>query len=74
MLLVRQAVREGWPVAEHVARAVIDDICEVALGANPRHSIAAVRVIVAMVADNQQVEHGLPRESWPTDVRRDALG
>lgn len=70
LLMVRQAIREGWPVPEAVRLAVIDDVCDVALAGDPRRAIAAVRVILAMEDDNQHAEQRWASEQWPAHAPR----
>ena len=58
MLLVRQAIREGWPVAPEVRSAVVSDISLIAReeGAERRRVVAAIRVLLAAAKSNRKLE------------------
>jgi hypothetical protein len=57
MLMVRQAIREGWPVHPEVKSAVVSDISLIALeGAERRRVLAAIRVLLAMAESNRKLE------------------
>lgn len=64
MLLVRQAIREDWPVAQPVRNAVVRDLTEVALSSDlssDRYLVAAVKVFIAMEGANQDAEFAARR-------------
>jgi hypothetical protein len=52
--LVRQAIREGWPILPWVGDAIVRDVLAVLddPAARPRMEIAAIRTLIAMEADN----------------------
>jgi hypothetical protein len=53
--MLRQAIRENWPAPLPVCAAALRDVVDVALTSdNPRRMVAAVRVVIAMEADNQK--------------------
>lgn len=58
MLMVRQAIREGWSVPPEVKSAVVSDLSLIALeeGAERRRVVAAVRVLLAMAKSNRRLE------------------
>ena len=54
LLLIRRAVREGWPTPPAVCDAIIRDVVTAALEAEkPRLTLAAVRVCIDVVKDQQ---------------------
>jgi hypothetical protein len=54
MLLIRQAIREGWDTPQPVRDAIVNEILPAALDpVRPRMTLAAVRVAIDMVKDNQ---------------------
>jgi hypothetical protein len=69
LLLIRQAIREGWETPPDVGAAIIRDVVSSALDAKkPRLSLAAVRVCIDAVKD----QHGgfdafrrRQRRQWP---------
>ena len=72
LLLVRQAIREGWPVSQPVMDAVVRDVVNKALApedADPRQFIAAVKVVIAMEGANQAAEFAARKEArlWNTN-------
>lgn len=59
LLLVRRAIREGWPTPQPVRDAVVRDVTDVALlevPESPRRFLAAVKVCTAMEGANQDAE------------------
>lgn len=52
LLLVRKAIRLGWPVPARVRQAVVEDVCDAAMGDDLRRSLAAVRVLLDCEDDN----------------------
>ena len=54
LLLVRQAIREGWNTPKPVCDAIIRDVVIAALDAQkPRLTLAAIRTAIDMVKDQQ---------------------
>ena len=54
LLLIRQAIREGWPTSPEVGAAIIDQVVRSALRAkDARLSIAACRVLIDAMKDAQ---------------------
>lgn len=54
LLLIRRAVREGWATPPAVCDAIIRDVVASALHVQkPRLTLAAVRVVIDMVKDQQ---------------------
>ena len=54
LLLIRQAIREDWPVPEDVRRAIIEELFQEVDtdSSDVLRFVAIVRVILAMVKDN----------------------
>ena len=54
LLLVRQAIREGWDTPQHVRDAIVRDVVISSLNAQrPRLTLAAVRCAIDMVKDSR---------------------
>jgi len=56
LLLVRQAIREGWPVSAEVRRLVVDDVYQASTTESLRLLLATARTAVAMEGENQHQE------------------
>ena len=57
LLLVRRAIREGWPVSAEAKRFVVADVCRVFdTTQSPRMLAAAAWAVVAMEGANQRAE------------------
>jgi hypothetical protein len=58
LLLLRRAIREDWPVPEHVREAVIHDVVAIATDdtSGPRMWVSAARVIIEMEAANMALD------------------
>lgn len=58
MQLVRDAVREQWPVAAAVKLAVVSDLLAIALeeGSHGRRVARAVRVLLTIERSNQKLD------------------
>jgi hypothetical protein len=69
VVLVRRAIRQGWPVPGSVMPAVVGDVCEAALTLSPRRSNSAVSAIIEMEAVNQNAELSGGVGEWPTHAR-----
>ncbi len=54
LLLIRQAIREGWDVSPPVRDAIVREIIPVAIDTiRPRLTLGAIRVVIDMVKDNR---------------------
>lgn len=76
--LVRRAVREGWPVPNHVRDAVVQELGDAVLsnledGDDFRHGSVLVRLLIGMEAANRRSPSS-ERQTWPTDIPLIALG
>lgn len=47
LLLVRRAIKEGWPITEHAWRAIVGEVDSFIRGGDDRIALSAVGVIVA---------------------------
>ncbi|QDS99950.1 hypothetical protein [Adhaeretor mobilis] len=76
LLLVRRAIRYGWPVPPEVRQAVVDDLCASFDKCNEddRFAMAVCRTVIAMEGENQALEHAEQDRTWATDSPPTASG
>jgi hypothetical protein len=64
LLLIRKAIREGWDVPAATRYTIAVRMYELFEVADVRMSLAIVRTILAMAADNQATERSYASRHW----------